>query len=312
LTKKTKQLLKDLEELLPYLSVLSKILKSHSFEIVLRKKFLIKSEMADDTLSLKELEEALECPICCNLPQSVPIYQCENGHMICKICHEKLTNCPSCQQPLQNIRCMFAEQMLEKTLVLCQFSVHGCKTKLKIKDKNEHAAQCLFRKVDCTDMYCKKRISVCNLRNHIQSCHAMVKIAGYEYESDIYFTDPYRYPPSYNPYNILFENAQHVFILKEHEFCNQGLHRIHSQGLIFLWVIFTGTSKEATKYKCEIKISNKDETENHIYSGPPISVDVPFKDAIDSKQGLVVMRTTMMRLLNEVDKFKLKIQIETL
>ena len=42
-------------------------------------------------MSIRELEEALECPVCAKVPQSTPIFQCQNGHMICKTCHAKIT-----------------------------------------------------------------------------------------------------------------------------------------------------------------------------------------------------------------------------
>jgi hypothetical protein len=82
--------------------------------------------------TLEDLEESLECPICCFIPTSTPIYQCENGHIICKACHQRLTVCPSCRKPLGNIRCMYAEQMLEKVSVPCPFAHHGCKIRCQL------------------------------------------------------------------------------------------------------------------------------------------------------------------------------------
>lgn len=41
-------------------------------------------------MSVRELEEALECPVCTKVPQATPIFQCDNGHMICKVCRAKI------------------------------------------------------------------------------------------------------------------------------------------------------------------------------------------------------------------------------
>ena len=41
--------------------------------------------------------ECLECPVCFQTIDSVPIYQCLNGHVVCKDCHPKLENCPICR-----------------------------------------------------------------------------------------------------------------------------------------------------------------------------------------------------------------------
>ena len=43
------------------------------------------------------LSELLECPVCMETIKSVPVYQCSNGHVICKGCIEKLNNCPICR-----------------------------------------------------------------------------------------------------------------------------------------------------------------------------------------------------------------------
>ena len=43
------------------------------------------------------LRELLECPVCMETIKSVPVYQCTNGHVICKGCIEKLNNCPICR-----------------------------------------------------------------------------------------------------------------------------------------------------------------------------------------------------------------------
>ena len=45
----------------------------------------------------KYFKDLLECPICSETIDSVPIYQCQNGHVVCKNCHPKLKTCPICR-----------------------------------------------------------------------------------------------------------------------------------------------------------------------------------------------------------------------
>ena len=45
----------------------------------------------------KSFEDLLECPVCFQTIDSAPIYQCLNGHVVCKDCHSKLDNCPICR-----------------------------------------------------------------------------------------------------------------------------------------------------------------------------------------------------------------------
>jgi hypothetical protein len=265
--------------------------------------------MAEGTISMKEFEEALECPICFNVPQSTPIYQCGNGHIICKNCHEKLTNCPSCRQKLEKIRCIFAERMLQKVAVLCQFAVHGCKTRYKIGNLNDHATECLFREIQCTKEDCKARIPISRLKSHLSSSHFEnfddEEDFSNEYESDIWL---------YNSKHYFYRKGDiaesFIFLSHNDQLFNLEQHWIQDQKLFFFWVFFIGTPREATKYICEIKITSEDGTENHIYSGPPISIDVPFKDAKNSKQGLVFTETVAKRLLNDDNKLKFKVKIK--
>ena len=66
--------------------------------------------------SIEELRKSLECPVCLETPKSGPLYQCENGHIICSGCNAKVNRCPECRVTLPNVRIrnLFAEKQLEK------------------------------------------------------------------------------------------------------------------------------------------------------------------------------------------------------
>merc|ERR1712210_167128 len=53
-----------------------------------------------EKLKKKHFKDLLECPVCYHTINSVPIYQCHNGHVVCKDCHPKLENCPICRDDL--------------------------------------------------------------------------------------------------------------------------------------------------------------------------------------------------------------------
>ena len=44
----------------------------------------------------------------------VPVYQCANGHVICKVCIEKLNNCPICRNDSTLVRSLKLENIVEK------------------------------------------------------------------------------------------------------------------------------------------------------------------------------------------------------
>ena len=65
---------------------------------------------------LREIEAELECPVCMEMALP-PIYQCEEGHIICSSCKPLLTNCPhNCGKKYSEpaIRCRFAEKLADK------------------------------------------------------------------------------------------------------------------------------------------------------------------------------------------------------
>ncbi len=82
---------------------------------------------------LREIERELECPVCMEIGSKTyifheffpfnifsakpPIYQCEEGHIICANCKPLLTNCPhNCGKKYSEpaIRCRFAEKLADK------------------------------------------------------------------------------------------------------------------------------------------------------------------------------------------------------
>ena len=63
----------------------------------------------------KYFKDLLECPVCFETIDSVPIYQCRNGHVVCKNCHPKLETCPICRQLHDGlIRNLKLEEMVER------------------------------------------------------------------------------------------------------------------------------------------------------------------------------------------------------
>ena len=60
------------------------------------------------------IRDLLECPVCMDTIDSVPIFECVNGHAICKVCIEKLNNCPLCRNDSAPIRSFKHENIVQK------------------------------------------------------------------------------------------------------------------------------------------------------------------------------------------------------
>ena len=60
------------------------------------------------------IRDLLECPVCRETIDSVPVYECANGHGICKVCIEKLYKCPICRNDSQPVRSLKLENIVQK------------------------------------------------------------------------------------------------------------------------------------------------------------------------------------------------------
>ena len=60
------------------------------------------------------VRDLLECPVCMDTIKLVPVYQCTNGHVICKDCIEKLNNCPICRNDSALVRNLKLENIVQR------------------------------------------------------------------------------------------------------------------------------------------------------------------------------------------------------
>ena len=95
----------------------------------------------------KRFKDLLECPVCFHTIDSVPIYQCVNGHVLCKDCHPKLENCPICRDDqlydgpisLRNLKLeeiVKSLQVSDSALESIQIGATGAKPSKVHKDTN--------------------------------------------------------------------------------------------------------------------------------------------------------------------------------
>ena len=50
--------------------------------------------------SIEKKEAELECPVCFEIAD-VPIFMCQQQHLICASCQPRVTSCPECREPYQ-------------------------------------------------------------------------------------------------------------------------------------------------------------------------------------------------------------------
>lgn len=92
----------------------------------------------------------LKCPICFKVPRA-EVYQCKNGHAICKSCQRECRVCPQCRIPFQVdgqlIRNRALEALLDTLLLSCIYKPWGCLDLVKRDEMKDHSINCKYKLV---------------------------------------------------------------------------------------------------------------------------------------------------------------------
>ena len=93
--------------------------------------------------------DLLECPVCFNIPSQYLMVFCENGHMVCGNCKNRLVNCIQCQAKFVSKKNILVERILDSVTKHCKYKGSGCNKMVLFKDTEDHARQCEFRPIIC-------------------------------------------------------------------------------------------------------------------------------------------------------------------
>ncbi|CAN7059592.1 hypothetical protein IGI04_015791 [Brassica rapa subsp. trilocularis] len=115
--------------------------------------------------------DLLDCPICYE-PLTVPIFQCDNGHLACSSCCPKLSNkCHACASPIGDKRCRAMENVLESIFTPCPNAKMGCTKNVSYGKESTHLKQCSFSLCSCPVVNCRYAGSYKNLSDHYCLTH---------------------------------------------------------------------------------------------------------------------------------------------
>ena len=128
----------------------------------------------ESMLSLNDIEDVLECVICLEFPRTTPIYQCDNGHVLCNTCHGRVTDCPTCRGRLGKVRCLAMEKVLAKFPLPCKFNKYGCGVRLEQTQLEQHEQICYCKPASCPLPDCPKIISGKELEEHLYEKHTCI------------------------------------------------------------------------------------------------------------------------------------------
>ena len=156
----------------------------------------------------EEILTHLECPVCLEYIFP-PIKQCEKGHLLCKDCHSKVQNCPTCRGKLSEERNLTAEKIAFLLKYPCRFNTNGCKEALTLSAKEKHEKNCEYLQMKCPFHFkCQYTGTMFETEKHLKSVHNVTPIDIQE--SGIFF---YRCQKFYKRdlFNMIFKWDGYLF-----------------------------------------------------------------------------------------------------
>ncbi|KAF7850842.1 hypothetical protein BT93_L4960 [Corymbia citriodora subsp. variegata] len=115
--------------------------------------------------------DVFDCAVCFE-PLTIPVFQCNNGHIACFSCCKKISNkCPSCSMPIGYNRCPAMEKILQSVQIACQNAKFGCNQKFGYHMKDDHEKNCPFTPCSCPFSSCNYNGSFRMLVEHLSIKH---------------------------------------------------------------------------------------------------------------------------------------------
>jgi hypothetical protein len=252
---------------------------------------------------LENLASSLECPVCLEVPQTGPISQCDNGHLLCNPCRMKLKDCPVCKKRLRINRNLTAEKILEHLPIKCQFSIHGCTKNVRNEDRSEHEKECQFRQVFCPKNLCKQKISISKLMDHVVEHQlrsgnppSSFRIALNVSEESLQIVNR---SVAYWETSYLQFHGKHFF----------GIYKLNAKDKeLNFWVYQLGTPEETKNYNATITIENDDE-EKLSFKSQVSSIDIPETEVYESGAVFICPLITIKRLMKQ-NSIEVNIEID--
>ena len=277
------------------------VLCCHQFDHMNRKNKRMSSISSNDehVLLLSQIKGAFECVICLDVPSDVPIPQCENGHILCRACRDKVLDCPVCKVKLGKSRCLAAEKILELCPRPCEFEASGCRIKLIPSKLPDHIKICKFAPIQCVYPNCEVTSPLNLLSQHLDIVHMMKTIDN----GILTYPNPknnHNFEGKFKPAKIVFDGF---------EFITSVLKRSSLARRWIMWLYILGTPDESKKYIYTAKVKGKEFNEEFSYSGQTISVQLKDEEIIKSGRYLVFDDVVEKRLCSN-DKIDIEYSIQ--
>lgn len=226
---------------------------------------------------LRELQESVECPVCFSIPRAPPVPCCQNGHVICAKCKEKVEVCPTCRVTMTNCVSQVAATIIQKIQHPCDFREAGCEARCDISSVAAHEESCSFRLVRCPHWACDEAVSVTNLTSHVlgSECGDNYMSNPLPYQEEIEYTralDDHDGRSFWRPSLLQFDNI--TFYLQVEKLDKQW----------YFYVQMEGSSAECERFETQVSVCKYPNSDRHSisYNGKVCPIDLKGADDLSS------------------------------
>ncbi len=241
----------------------------------------------------------LECPVCLEGHRNPPIYQCQNGHLICSRCiaRPEITVCPSCRHELDKnnkIRNIVAEKMINHMPQPCKYEDKGCPERVFPAEKRElHEKECPCRALPKCPIVqsCRETVTFKDLLDHMKTAHPEVQPLGNR--------GTVRASKILQPGKTLTCKGNANVCWLPHVFESHGLlffdKMLVKKGILYMWIYANATPEETKDFVCTIQIlDTKDQNHSMTFKGKPVSVDKTVEDVIKEEENCLMLPVSLV------------------
>lgn len=226
---------------------------------------------------LRELQESVMCPVCLSIPRQPPVPCCQNGHVICSKCKERVEVCPTCRVTMTNCVSQVAATIIQRIQHPCDFRDAGCEARCDINTISSHEDSCRYRLVRCPHWACDEKVSVTNLTSHVLDAEC----------GDNYMSKPLPYQEEIEYNRSLDDQDGNSFwrpSLLQYQDITFYLQVEKQDKQWYFYVQMEGSSTESDKFETKIIVSKYSNSERHSvsYNGKVCPIDIKGADELDA------------------------------
>lgn len=244
-----------------------------------------------------DIKSLFECPICFDFAVP-PIYQCQNGHLVCQTCSTKITHCPTCRVPIAEpaIRNLQLDRLAETFQFPCKYNFNGCEWKSYWFKKRDHEDGCEFISYSCPcpGTTCKWTGLLSQVMPHLAEHHK--SITTLKGEDIVFLATDVNLKGAVDWVMIQSCFNQNFLLVLEKQEAKNG------QQNFFAVVQLIGSQKEADKFKYKLELTNQ--VRRLQWEAKPRSILDGIQVAISTFDCLVFDAKTAQLFLSPIRKDK--------